>query len=709
MSRRLPKLIVRRLAPAPKYVSPQELLRAFPNGMKGQSEDSPSYSILLNGIEANDYFTSLQCSRAVRQKIGGFQLSLDDYQFKKWGANIAENQPVIYSINGTRIFKGRIDKINQKFDKTETGFLTSISGRDDAGALQDTFISGSYTDSLTTSGDPASYFMDGTYKQPTPENILTDILAKYALAKGTEDPDVTQGTIHFHNTNNYLFPLKFDGISTWAAIEQLSSAVEAMYARTPTPFFLDFWLDENDALQLTRTGEIVDSIDVGDYGGKYIKTRDWTYDVLPIKTDVWVVGDPSGCMLPLISDSYWAKVMGVNQAYPWVNGAASSWFGEAIAPLGLMYTAAGEPAIWDSVLFPHLYKLINPGPIMTSQGITITNNSSIIASPKSGSSLQVHVDLDNLAQGIQQRVSTTTPGEPGAVEWSDLLNLGEDALYWGMRFDRANYPAAPWVGLCQQPRGRLNFYNNSQMDETMGQICGIQATIRVDMSLMEQWISSLIGINDTFWVGAIDSQPVPMMMRSPTMTYNDHSTWNQIGGVSSASGWQSMFFPLGPSSGGSLTPTEQNGRGSSVFNWDEVQEVIFAMDLGWLTALSGAAGALAGVVSFDIYMCDMSFVKQVVAEGIPKSAKTTRSVIVTDTTIPNYMFASNKANSYALSLAIPQSYIDYDIFGRPDLQAGHVFKAEGLKLLIRESSTTVTKDAGYSVHVKAWKPIPSVT
>ena len=662
------------------------------------TEDSPTYELLVNGNDAADYFTSLTTDRAVRQQIGKFNLIMSDWQFKKWGANIAEYEPVIFSIDSIPIFKGRIDKINQRYEKSTSpdgGFLTSISGRDDAGALQDTFISGAYTDILTTSGDPASYFMDGTYKQPTPENILTDILAKYALAKGTEDPDITQGTIHFHNDNNHLFRLNYDRIGAWAAIEQLCQAVEAMYARTTNPLFLDYWLDENDALQLTRTGELVDSsVDIGNYGGKFIKIRDWTYDVLPIKNDVWVFGDPAGCMLPLVSDPYYATVQGINQSYPWVNGAASSWFGEVIAPLNLAFTIQDILTILWAAIFPHLYKLINPGPIATSQGITISNNSSIVPSSASGSSLQIHVDMGQLAAALLGFETSSS------VKWTDVLGLGGDSLYWGMRFDRNNYPAAPWIGLCQQPRGRMNFYNNMHIDESSGQICGVYATIRADI------IDALGGKNGgTFWAGAIDSQPVPMLMKSSSVEYIPASKWNIMQGTATAPGWQTMFFPLGPSASCTLMPTQQNGEGSNHFDWDQVQEVIFAFDLGWLTMLSTSLSLIAGVWAFDIYMADMYFVKQVVAEGLPSSTKTTQSAIVTDTTIPNYQMAARAANQYALSLALPQSYIDYDVFGRPDLQVGHCFKAEGSTLLIRESSTTVTKDAGYGVHVKAWKPI----
>jgi hypothetical protein len=655
------------------------------------SSDSPSYSFLLNGEDASDYFTTLTANRAVRQRVGSFNIILDDDNFETW-ASLAKYQPVIFEIDGTRIFKGRIDTVVRHFDKTKSGgYITTVSGRDDGGALQDAIISAWYTDYLSGT------YINGSLKNATPTNILDDLLAKYIAQKGTKDPTITLGTVDFGETaGNYNYALEIDREGTWQGIEQLCQAVEGKSALLTPPTFLDFWVDPTDKLYLTQTGEIVDDIDAGTYGGDFIKVRDWTEDALPLKNDIWVFGDAKAGILPLDADPYYLAATGqatsfttAVPSYLYTTGpAAAYWFGEVITPVNTIPTI-------QSVVEPHFYKTINPGPIVTQQGITITNSTNVpLGAPSGDQSLQIHIDPFQIFLGVLSTPLLST----GSFAW-----LSGASVYWGIRFDNNNYPGAPWINLCQQPRNHFNF-KNSAMSETMGEVNGFYATVQVrqpsGFSLATAGTSASFACD--FFAEAVDGQTYPMRMTSPLSHYAASNFISNFLEESLPTGWARLFFPLGPSAGGSLQPTNQGGFQTGFFNWFDVQEIHFGINLNFFTAfpLFGA---------FDIYFADLMFVKQLVARGRPIPTDTVRPTIVTDSTIPNYQFAFNKANAYALSLAIPQSYIDYDIYGRPDLQVGHVFTAEGGPLLIRESTTTVVKDAGYGVHVKAWKPLARAT
>jgi len=645
------------------------------------SEDAPAYSLLLNGNDAYDYFTKLTTNRFVRQQVGNFSIEVDDDLFQQW-AGLDKYQVVEFSINDTLIFKGRIDRINRRYQKsTSGGYLTTISGRDDGGALQDTVISGAYTDWL-----PGTYIGDAIVSS-TPANILNDIVSKYNSRKGSNDPSITLGTVEFSDTQNYSYRFSYDRENAWQAIELLCEAVEAKYGNTSSPVFLDYWVDENDKLNLTPTGYIVDDIDAGDYGGGYLKIRDWTVDALPIKNDVWVYGAPAGAFLPLTADPYWVQVNGGVLNYAYTNATASQWFGKIVTPVSTVPTI-------QSVIQPWLYKTINPGPIVTDTGITISNSTNIpLSSPIGDQSIQVHIDPLAIAEGVLD-----APLQTGSSGW-----LSAASVIWSMRFDPDNYGDGPWIGLCQQPRDHFNFHNNTYMNETMGEVNGFYATVQVVqpgswLNLLDQFL----GIGNSFacdiFCEAVDGQPWPMKMASPLAHYSASNFLSNFEANALPSGWATLFWPLGPTAGGTLGPTNQGGFQTGFFNWDDVQEIHFGVNLNFFTAFPLFA-------PFDIYFADLYFTKQIVAQRKPVPTDTTRTSIVTDTTIPNYLFASNRATAYGLSLALPQSYIDYDIFGRPDLQVGHVFTAEGIQLLIREATTTVVKNKGYGVHVKAWKEL----
>jgi hypothetical protein len=648
------------------------------------------YEFIVGGIDASDRFTSLVCNRSVRQQVGSFTIILSDNNFSAF-ASLAKYQPVTFTIDDTLIFKGRIDTAVRHWDKTPTGgYITTVSGRDDGGALQDAIISAYYIDYVQGTTD-----LHGDLMSNTPRNLLTDLLAKYTAQKGSLDPAITLGSTIDFGSGNFNIPLEVDREGTWQGIEMLCQALEGKAAQTSTPVYLDFWVDPADKLWLTQTGEIVDDIDIGGYGGKFIKVRDWTVDALPLKNDVWVYGDAKAGWLPLVSDSYYLAAHGETAATPTftytASPAAGFWFGEVVTPVAL----SAFPTI-QNILFPHLYPYQKSGPITTSEGVTISQSTNVPTGAVSGdSSIQIHIDPGAIYQGVV--------GSPLA-ESGNWIWLSGAMVYWGMRFDPGNYPDAPWIDLCQQPRNHLNMKNNTRLSESSGEINGFYATVQCRFPSSWAWPLNINSFAADILAEAVDGQTYPMRMVSPTVHYSAANLLSSSGifGTTPATPWQRLYFPLGPSAGGSLQPTNEAGFQSSFFNWFDVTELHFGVNLNWFSSY-------LLLMPMDIYFADLQFVKQCVARGSKVPTDSVRPTIITDSTIPNYAAAFNKANATAQSLAIPQSYIDYDIYGRPDLQVGHVFNAEGGPLLIRNSTTTVVKDAGYAVHVKAWKPLAGIT
>ena len=245
-------------------------------------------------------------------KFGNFSIILNDDNFDTW-AGLGEYQPVTFAINGTRIFKGRIDTVIRHYDKSKAGgYLTTVSGRDDGGALQDAIISAAYTDYV------AGTYIGGSLQTSSPENILGNILAKYIAQKAANDPTITLDTVDFGSAAaGYSYALKLDRQSAWHSTELLCQTVEGKLAQTKTPVYLDFWVNESDQLNVTQTGEIVQRNQHRNLRRRlHQSSRNWTQDALPLKNDIWVYGDAKGGILPLDSDPYYLATIGDTMTSP---------------------------------------------------------------------------------------------------------------------------------------------------------------------------------------------------------------------------------------------------------------------------------------------------------------------------------------------------------------------------------------------------------
>ena len=495
------------------------------------SEESPQFSILLNGTQAADYFTTLETQRYVRNQIGAFSVSLDDYQFAKWAA-LAKYHPAILSINGTRIFKGRIDKILRHYDKDSEGYLTTVTGRDDAGPLLDIEFSKYY------------------YRQ-TPDYVLKDLINNvYPSRKGTMDPTLTLNEstnfATYATSALYTNTWNWDRVSFWQAVEQVLEYIEGLYlGSNPTnpPLFLDFWVDENDVVQITQTGELPTNIDVGGAGGNYVKTYDWTLDSLPVKNDVWLWGNNKAGILPLSADPFWTQIHNTYVGQQWTDGTAGYWavgYNGFLAdnPLVKLFSSASVKNVSSSSpglgtdMIEADYVCVPVLPIYEYYNYTSNASFPPIAS------------VNWVGPLTKPSISNPyTVSIPPYAELSMPMPFG---------------PNTPDFQIFRRgPRDTLNWYNNDVTDESMGAISAVNFYMKANIPSLTMTLALIDGQNPDPMAMIASAQyqyryvsaPAPHLPNIATVTLP----------------WTLMSFPIGPGVGAHIGSNDDRRGWENVF------------------------------------------------------------------------------------------------------------------------------------------------
>jgi hypothetical protein len=523
-----------------------------------------------------------------------------------------------------------------------------VKGRDDSGSLQDVIFS-KYYNLLRGSID-------------TPKKLLIDLFTNvYPGRKGTQDPALTLSTSTNFESHGISTPdgvFNWDRISFWQALEALCQAIEGHYSAEP--FFIDYWTDENDVTHVTQTGELSLAIDVGGYGGDYVKVRDWTLDALPIKNDIWFWGNNKAGVLPLSIDATWCKYNNRSVSDPWTKNTAQ-YFSK----------------LWSNPASPDTHMEITNG----------TNG--------------IHIHFGSL--GLQNAVIGGSPtGEP-----TPFLQGPNAPPYFGWEIDMRSAPFGPntsdFAIFRRGPLGHLNFSNNDVTDESMGEINQINCSVRATGQ----------GESFNLCVVLIDGQNNAFADAHSAAAISAMLAYNQLlmpASKVSVPVWTTMSFPIGPSAGATIQTTAPYDFNLNLippfytpgfFDWSDIVRIQF------IVPQSSILGAVMG--DLDIDFDGLSFTKPLVAHGKPIPTDSIHTGIVTDATVGGlvgYETALFRANQYAAGLRESQSYVDYMIVGRPDLQVGHTFTAEGKEVLIRSSITGATKLGGYVTSVQAWKPLP---
>ena len=256
--------------------------------------------MLLGGTEAWEDTMRADVRRSITNQTGRFELEVDD-RFDKWNAK-QWNNSVIIVIDGTRVFKGRMDELVRDVDK-KTGKVFPVSGRCDGGALQDIITSKHYVNQDVN-------------------GIISDILSTYNDLKYSGDPAISTGSI-LPSPGTISMSFQFKRKSLWNMLEDIANALGAPATLGGLDTYHDFYVEPFDAFYFEPVGQRSSGVNLGGIGGVEIKKRKWTIDSLPVKNDVWVWGDGMAGTIPLQMQTGYAGA-GIRQD-PWTEGNASDF------------------------------------------------------------------------------------------------------------------------------------------------------------------------------------------------------------------------------------------------------------------------------------------------------------------------------------------------------------------------------------------------
>jgi len=500
--------------------------------------------------------------RSITNQTGRFELEVDD-RFDKWSGQIWNNS-VIIGIDGTRVFKGRMDELIRDVEK-KTGKVFYVSGRCDGGALQDTPFS-------------KHYVMQDV------NEIITDIINTYNDVKGSGDPAIGIGSI---SPSGLDMSFQFKRKPPWDMLQEIANALGAPVAMGGMDTYHDFYVDPFDSFFFEPVGQRTSGVNLGGIGGPEIKKRKWTIDSLPVKTDIWIWGDNMAGAIPLEMEvgRY------ANRSDPWTEG--------------------------------------NPSDFLKGTGVDI-----------------ITTDSDCLIGSTSIKIIT-------------LAIFAHERGYWYMPFP---FGSGKWPA--QPPKGVLNTFNETKLDETMGEISAIGFFYKTDTPH-----NLLIEVKDWYDV----------LAQSEGIRIEKGVNWY-------APEWNYIQMPFGPSA------NYKNMSDKDAVDWTSIKEIRYVFynypyGLGTIQCL------------FDGFR----FIKPLVARANQGGATTRRIYHHQESTLNNYSMAKLYAEGLLENLMNPQQYYDITNIGRADIPAGYTFTAEGKSLLAREINYTLSKDQGWLVSLKGFE------
>jgi len=238
--------------------------------------------------------------QGITNMVPSFEMDTDN-RFDRHSA-VQWNDSVIISLDGTRVLKGRVDQPVRTVAKKGARTI-HLTGRGDAGALQDLIISKHYAPTQDVNA------------------LVTDLINTYNDKKGSADPTITIGSI-LPAPGTIQLGFLWRKKSVWDCFKAVGSALGAPVAIGGLDIFHDFYVDPFDAFYFEPIGQRSSGVNLGGIGGKEIKKRDWTIDSLPVKNDIWVVGEGSAGTIPLTMQIGYNGGVGDDRTDPWSEGNA---------------------------------------------------------------------------------------------------------------------------------------------------------------------------------------------------------------------------------------------------------------------------------------------------------------------------------------------------------------------------------------------------
>ena len=247
-----------------------------------------------------------------------------------------------------------------------------------------------------------------------------------------------------------------------------------------------------------------------------------------------------------------------------------------------------------------------------------------------------------------------------------LVIMSNERLFWYMPFPfGAPYPpgGSKWPG--QDPAGGLNCYNETKMEETMGEINAVGFFIKSDTAF-----NLCLEVKD----GTTGTTAAGESVRyDPRMNFL-FPPWNYV------------QRPFGPSAG--FKPTSPTAPPTDVVDWANIAELRFVV-----------YNYPYGMGTISIFFDGFRFIKPLVVRcpQVPASPATRRIQIEPVSNIASYALAKIYGNSVLENLMTAQQYYDFENLGRVDIPIGHKFSLEGVEMLMREMSYVFSKDEGWTI------------
>lgn len=256
------------------------------------------------GTDVSTDVMSIEMSNAITNVAGTFKIKLDDRRHRYSNGMFLAINPfdqVIVEIDGTRVFKGRVESPVASHTKKEA-LTYEVEGRSDFGALVDAI------DSKHVVNEDAHL-------------ILTEIKDLYNAKRLSHDPLVSTGSI-LPAADGHNLTFQWKRMSYQEMFIEVANQLGAPVALGGLNTYYDFWLSPTDALYFVPSGSLSSSVDLGFIPNIEQKEQKYTRDAYPVKNDVFVFCNMTGGRIPLGMQPGYA---GVSLVDSWTDNNAADW------------------------------------------------------------------------------------------------------------------------------------------------------------------------------------------------------------------------------------------------------------------------------------------------------------------------------------------------------------------------------------------------